>query len=537
MSMAVSATASRTGGVLAATCLSTLVVNANTSAVSILLPAISEDTGTSVTTLQWAVTGYSLVGAAVIVTSGSLGDVFGRKRVFQLGLLLFVASCVVIALADSGAMVIGGRLIQGAAGATILACGLSLLSVANTGDAQVRAVSLWGAAAAVGAAAGPLLGGVLVDVTSWQGLFWVDAVVAVVCMALTYVTVAESRDADRPKTIDYAGSALVGLTLAPMILGLSKGGDWGWVSVPLLVCLVVSIGAGLAFVKVEQRVALPLLDLKLLRNRVLVGATLAILIGSGTINALMYLLSIYFQDPGSLGFSPLQAGLATLPATAGLVAVAPMVPRLAARLGGRRVIGAGFAVTGVGFAAIGFTQASWAYASFLLPLIAVAVGMGLSNGPASAAATASVPANQVGEASGVSNMARYVGASVATALAASIYATVIANRTAAGQPAPDALAGGLATAAWVMAVFSFAGLVMAVVMRRHQTARGTLADAAASAAAVSHTLPTSATATPVPSTPSPAPAPASASRPRGRGKGDRRRVRRTRAGHRRGARA
>ena len=131
----------RAGGVLAATCVSTLVVNANTSAISILLPAISADTGMSVTTLQWAVTGYSLVGAAVIVTAGSLGDVFGRRRIFQLGLALFVVSCVLIALADSGGMVIAGRVIQGAAGATILACGLSLLSVANTGDAQLRAVS------------------------------------------------------------------------------------------------------------------------------------------------------------------------------------------------------------------------------------------------------------------------------------------------------------------------------------------------------------------------------------------------------------
>ena len=179
--MSTTQTTAKTGGVLAATCLSTLVVNANTSAVSILLPAISQDTGMSVDTLQWAVTGYSLVGAAVIITSGSLGDVFGRKRIFQLGLLLFVASCVLIAL-----------------WATILACGLSLLSVANSGQAQLRAVSLWGAAAAVGAAAGPLLGGVLVEVTGWQGLFWVDAVVGVVCIVITAATVAESRARKRP---------------------------------------------------------------------------------------------------------------------------------------------------------------------------------------------------------------------------------------------------------------------------------------------------------------------------------------------------
>jgi EmrB/QacA subfamily drug resistance transporter len=489
---------SRTSGVLAATCLSTLVVNANTSAVSILLPAISADTGMSVNTLQWTVTGYSLVGAAVIVTSGSLGDVFGRRRVFQLGLALFVASCVLIALAGSGEMVIVGRLIQGAAGATILACGLSLLSVANSGDAQVRAVSLWGAAAAVGAAAGPLLGGVLVEVTSWQGLFWVDAGVAVLCMALTRATVAESLDPSRPRQIDFLGSALVGLTLAPFVLAVSLGSDWGWGSLATLSCFALAVVAGFAFVAVERRVAVPMLDLKLLRNLVLVVSTVAILIGSGTINALMYLLSLYMQDPAALGFSPLEAGLATLPATAGLVVIAPFVPRMAARIGGRKVVGLGFAITAAGFAAVGFAEGSWRYVNLLIPLVAVAVGMGLSNGPASAAATAAVPANQVGAASGISNMARYVGASVATALAATIYASTIASRTAAGEPASEAVASGLATTSWVMAVFSVLGVVLAVALRRHRMPRGTLADSAAAASAHTHTLPTSATPTATP---------------------------------------
>jgi EmrB/QacA subfamily drug resistance transporter len=484
-----------TGGVLAATCISTLVVNANTSAVSILLPAISEDTGTSLDTLQWAVTGYSLVGAAVIITSGSLGDVFGRKRIFQLGLALFVVSCVLIALSQTGGMVIAGRLIQGASGATILACGLSLLSVATSGDENLRDVSLWGAAAAVGAAAGPLLGGLLVDVTGWQGLFWIDAGVAVGCMVLTYVTVSESRDPDRPRSIDYAGTLLVALTLVPLILGVSKSGDWGWFSVATLGCFAISVVAGYAFVKVEQRVPIPLLDLALLRNRILVGATICILIGAGTINGLMYLLSLYFQNPAALGFSPLEAGVATLPATVGLVVVAPLVPKLSNKLGGRQTIGAGFVFMTVGFAVIGLTHASWEYAAFLLPVVAIAVGMGLSNGPSSSAATASVPQNQVGGASGVSNMARYVGAAVATALAATVYASVIANQQEDGKSASDALAAGLSAASWVMAVFSALGVLLAIVaIRRHRTARGTLQDAAASAAAHLHTLPTSAAA-------------------------------------------
>src|SRR4051812_38826537 len=162
------ATERRAGrGPLAATCISTFVVNANTSAVAILLPSISEDVGAPISTLQWAVTGYSLVGAACIVTSGALGDVLGRRKVFLGGLLLFIGSCVLIALAGTGLGVVGGRAIQGAAGSTILACGLSLLTVATDGADRMRAVSLWGAASAVGAAAGPLVGGLLVDSTGW----------------------------------------------------------------------------------------------------------------------------------------------------------------------------------------------------------------------------------------------------------------------------------------------------------------------------------------------------------------------------------
>jgi len=478
--------------VLVATCISTLVVNANTSAVAILLPAISEDTGTSVDTLQWAVTGYSLMGAAIIVTSGALGDVFGRKRVFQLGLLLFIASCVFIALSDTGLAVILGRIIQGAAGATILACGLSLLTVANEGQAQLRAVSLWGAAAAVGAAVGPLVGGVLVDFTGWQGLFWIDAVVALGCVLITARGVSESRDENRPRSIDYLGAVLVALTLTPIILATSLGGEWGWVSLPTIACIVVTVLSAIGFVVVEKRVAVPLLDLALLRNVVLVVSTVAILIGSGTINGLMYLLSLYFQNPDALGLSPFQAGLAMLPATVGLVIIAPLVPKFASRIGGRRVVALGFLITAIGFGVVGFVHASWDYAAFVLPLLAIAVGMGLSNGPSSSASTACVPQDQVGSASGVSNMARYIGAAVATALVATVNASVISGETAAGGSMSDALASGLATASWIMAGLSFAGVVLAVLMRRHRMPIGTLQDVAASAASHTHTLPTTA---------------------------------------------
>jgi MFS family permease len=477
-------------GVLAAACVSTLVVNANTSAVTILLPAISEDVDAPVAQLQWAVTGYSLVGAAVIVTSGALGDVLGRRKVFLAGLALFVASCALIALSTSAAGVVGGRMIQGAAGATILACGMSLLSVASSGAGQMKAITRWGAASAVGAAIGPLVGGVLVDSTGWQGLFWIDAAIAAACVPLTLATVAESRDPTRSSSIDFLGSILVALILAPVVLALSKGNDWGWASAATLGCFAVSVIATVLFVRVERRASAPLVDLRLLRNRVLVGATLAILIVAGSINAIMYVLSLYFQDPAGLGMSALDAGLATLPAAAGMVAITPAITPLAAKIGGGRAVALGFALAAVGFAALAFVEATWTYAAFVVPLVVLAVGLGVANGPASSGSTSAVSADEVGAASGISNMARYVGAAVAVAAVAMVNNAVINNHRDAGESTSAALAAGLSSSALLMALWSAAGIALIVLMRRHRRRPTRAIDRAAAAAASVHTIPT-----------------------------------------------
>lgn len=479
-------------GTLIATCVSALVVNANTSAVSILLPAISRDTGTSVNTLQWAVTGYSLVGAATIVTSGALGDVFGRRKIFLGGLLLFIASCVLIALSQNGGGVIAGRCTQGAAGSTILACGMSLISAANTGKEQLRAVTLWGAASAIGAAAGPLVGGVLADTTGWQGLFWIDAAIAALCVPLTLATVRESSDPNRPRSIDYAGTVLIALILAPIIFALTKGPDWGWLSGKTIAMAVVSIGAAVAFVMVEKRITAPLLDLKLLQNRILVGATLSILLGAGTLNAIMYIVSLYFQNPATLGMSALDAGLATLPVAAAAVVLAPLITPIVSKIGARTTVALGFVIMTVAFAVLATVSASWKYAAFVLPLVALAVGMSLQNGPASSLSTACVEPAEVGAASGISNMARYVGAAVMTAIVASIYATVSANKAAAGASQAEALAAGVSRSAIAMGIWCALGIALALLVGRFRTGRPTSVAYAAAAASTAHTLPTSA---------------------------------------------
>ena len=251
---------------LAAACVSTLVVNANTSAVTILLPSISKDLDAPVAQLQWAVTGYSLVGAAVIVTSGALGDVFGRRKVFLAGLALFIASCVLIALSTSAGGVVGGRMIQGAAGATILACGMSLLSVASSGAGQMRAITLWGAASAAGAALGPLVGGVLVDATGWQGLFWIDAVIAAACVPLTLLTVAGVARSD-PVALDRLGRDGARRAHARAARARAQQGQRLGLGVRGHARVLRGLDrGGRALRRRRARGAAPLVDLRLLRN-------------------------------------------------------------------------------------------------------------------------------------------------------------------------------------------------------------------------------------------------------------------------------
>ena len=247
------------------------------------------------------------------------------------------------------------------------------------------------------------------------------------------------------------------------------------------------------FVLVEKRVSAPIVDLNLLRNQVVVGTTLAILIVAGTLNGLMYVLSLYFQDPAGFGISPLETGVATLPAAAGLIAVTPLITPLAARIGTRLAIVAGFAFGALGFGVLALVESSWTYATFVLPLIVLAAGLGLANGPASSlsTSTAVVSQDQVGQASGISNMARYIGGSVVVALVATIYNSTTVEETAAGASASDALAAGVSRASLLMAILSGLGIALVLLIARHQQPRPSAVDlAAAASGAMSHTIPT-----------------------------------------------
>jgi MFS family permease len=249
----------------------------------------------------------------------------------------------------------------------------------------------------------------------------------------------------------------------------------------------VSAASIVGFVLVERRVTAPLVDLALLRNIMLVASTLAILIGAGAIAGISFLISLYFQNPAAFGMSSLEAGLACLPVAALVVVAAPAITPLAHRFGGRPVVVAGFVLLTGGFVLLAFVDTTWSYAAFLPGLLAVALGLSLSNGPASSAATASVPPAQVGAASGISNMARYVGGAVVTAVVAGLYTSVDAAQTAHGAPPGEALATAFSWSVISLAIVSALGIPLA--RRAGRRPRPTSVELAAAAAATTHTLP------------------------------------------------
>jgi len=300
--------------------------------------------------------------------------------------------------------------------------------------------------------------------------------------------VAESRDPNRPRTIDLAGTALIAGVLVPFVFAMTEGSSWGWLSVPTLACLILTVVAAVGFVAVEQRVSSPLVDLRLLRNTQLVASTWVIFVGAGAIAALSFILSLYFQDPDTLGFSSLLAGLAMLPLAAVVIILAPLVTPLAHRFGTRSVVLAGFVILTAGFFLLAAVDPSWDYGKFLLPLLCIAAGLSLTNGPASSIATSCVTREQVGQASGISNMARYVGGAVMTAVVASIYSNVITARSTEGASHADALAAGFSRGCIALAIFSASSIVFAV-FAAHRPNRPHTIDYAAAAASTSHTLP------------------------------------------------
>jgi EmrB/QacA subfamily drug resistance transporter len=451
-------------------CLAQFMVILDATIVNIALPTIQEDLHFSQADLQWVVNSYTLLFGGFLLLGGRAADIVGRKRIFIAGTILFSVASLLNGLAQSSGQLIAFRALQGLGGAMVSPAALSIVTTTFRDQAErAKALAVWAAIAVGGAAVGLLLGGVLTEYLSWEWIFFVNVPVGVVAVLLSMRFVPESK-ADTAG-VDVAGAVSVTAGLTLLVFAIVKAQEYGWVSARTLGVAAVAVLLLAGFVLIERRSRAPLVRLGIFRVRSITGGNLSMLVVAGGMFAVFYFASIYVQQV--LGFSPVQAGLAFLPLTAGIILFSAIAQQLVGRIGVNTVAMVGMFVAGVGLLLLSRVSVDGSYASDVLPgILVMAAGLGLTFVPLTLIATANVSDGDAGLASGIFNSAQQIGG----ALGLAILATVAAGQTV-GSPQQDptryasSLVDGFQAAFAVGAGLMMLGvLVTAVLVRRGDVA-------------------------------------------------------------------
>lgn len=411
--------------VLVAMVLALGMLTIDATIVRVALPAIQRDLDLSDVAQQWVVNAYLLTLGIFVVAGGRLGDLAGRRRVFLAGLVLFTAASIVSGLAPTGGVLIAARAVQGIGAAVMMPGTTAIVTDAYSGPHLGRAMGIMAGTASAGLSIGPLLGGVLIEALSWRWIFFVNVPVAILAVMLALRAVPEQRRPDAPP-IDVPGLVALGAGLGALTLGVMQAQAWGWGS-PATLVLVAAGAAGLAvFVAVELRVAVPLVDVRLLRRRAAAAANAIGFAAQFVITGLIVLLALYLQNV--LGHTALQAGVMLLPLTLPVLAAAPIAGRLADRVPVRTIVGTGMTLLAVGTFAIGAAARSGSYWPMLPALAVVGAGFAAVLTSMTTAIMAAAPGEDRGMVSGVYTTARDMGASLGVAVMGTLLATLEAAR-------------------------------------------------------------------------------------------------------------
>jgi EmrB/QacA subfamily drug resistance transporter len=449
--------------VLALVCLGQFMVLLDVSIVNVALPSIRTSLGFSQTGLQWVVNAYTLTFAGFLLLGGRAADLFGRRRIFILGLAMFSLASLVGGFAQNQGTLIAARAIQGLGGAVLSPATLTILTTTFAeGRARSRALGIWSAVAGAGGATGALLGGILTNYLSWRWILFVNVPIGIAALVAARAFLVESRNEGEDRSLDLAGAITVTAGLVALVYAIVRTDQYAWTSWQTVSTLAVSASLLGLFLFIEARVARhPLMPLQLFKLRSVAGANVVMLFIAGAMFAMWFFLSLYMQNV--LGFSPLTAGLGFLPQTAAIVVGAAVSSRLVTRLGPRPLLVVGTAMSAGGLLWLSQISATGSYLSDLLvPSVIITLGLGLSFTPVTVAATAGVPGHEAGLASGLVNTTRQVGGSVGLAA----LATVAADRTriyfahalaTTGHPS-RALAGQALTAGFGRAFAVSAGI-------------------------------------------------------------------------------
>ncbi len=429
--------------------------------VTTALPSIREDLGGALHDLEWTVSAYTLTFAVLLMFGAALGDRFGRRRLFLVGLAVFTGASAAAALAPGIESLIAARAVQGVGAAIMMPLTLTLLTAAVPAERRGMAYGIWGAVNGLAVASGPLVGGVLTEHLSWQWIFWLNVPLGLALLPLARLRLTESHGTGAP--LDLPGTLLASGGLFGLVYGLVRGPADGWTGGIVLTALFAGAALLAGFVLYSTRARNPMLPMRLFRSRAFAGVNAASLLMFLGMFGSIFLLSQYMQ--GVLGYSPTEAGLRMLPWTGMPMLVAPIAGILSDRIGGRPVVATGLFLqaAGLGYLASVIT-ADASYAIQLPGLIISGIGMALYFAPASALVMSSVRPAEQGIASGANNALREVGGALGIAIMSSIFAAQGGYESA--QTFVDGLRPAVAVGAGVVALGGVAALLIPV--RRHR---------------------------------------------------------------------
>ena len=424
--------------------------------VSTAIPAIRVDLGASLEQLEWTVNAFTLAFAVFLLTGAALGDRFGRKRIFMLGVGIFTAASAAAALAPSADWLIAARAVQGLGAAVVTPLTLTILSDAVSRERRGAALGAWSGIAGLAVAMGPLVGGAVVDGIAWQWIFWLNVPVGLVLLPLA-TQLRESHGPD--KALDLPGLGLASAGTLGLVWGVIHGNGDGWSSPGIVGALAGGAALLGSFVAWELRAPAPMLPMRFFRNRAFAAANGASLLMYFGMFGSIFLLVQFFQT--AQGYSPLKAGLLLLPWTAMELIVAPIAGALSDRIGSRPLLAAGLALQAVGLgwmAAV--STATVGYGSLVGPFIVSGIGMAMFFAPVANVVLSAVRPEEEGKSSGANNAIREVGGVLGVAVLASIFA-----RTG-GYETPEAFTDGLVPALWAGAAVVAVGAALALLIPR-----------------------------------------------------------------------
>jgi EmrB/QacA subfamily drug resistance transporter len=447
--------------VLILTGIGSLMAALDTLVVSTALSRIRLDLGATVEQLEWTVNSYNLSFAVLLIPAAALGDRFGRRKLFAVGLGLFSATSAASALAPDVGWLIGSRALQGAGAALIMPLGLALLTSAFPRERRGVAIGAFSAITGLAVASGPLVGGAVVEGIDWQWIFWLNVPIGLAAIPLVLTKIREGHGPDTG--LDLRGLALIAAGALAIVWGLMRGNDVGWTSAELIGSMVAGVALLGAFVAWEKRAPEPMLPIRLFRSRSFSAGNTAMFFTFASLFGAVFFYAQLLQV--GLGYGPLDTGLRLLPWTATFITVAPVAGALADRVGERPLMVGGLVLQAVGMAWLAIiAEPGMAYSQMLAPFIVAGVGVSMAIPSAQNSAVGSVDMDAVGKAAGANTMMRELGGVFGVAIAVAVFASAGSYASAA------AFVDGFGPAIGVTAGLSLVGAAAGVALPGRRSA-------------------------------------------------------------------